>query len=63
MALMATTSLAIEGRGETALAEHAAIVDAIASGDPDAAASAFRAHISTAFEARLRQNAEATPAV
>ena len=59
MALMATTSLAIEGRGETALAEHGAIVDAIASRDADAAADAFRAHISHAFESRLKQNAEA----
>ena len=30
MALMARTSLAAEGRGETALAEHARIVEAIA---------------------------------
>jgi DNA-binding GntR family transcriptional regulator len=59
MALMATTSLAIEGRGEVALAEHAAIVEAIASGDGDAAYTAFKAHISHAFESRLRQNAEA----
>ncbi|MEM6825413.1 MAG: GntR family transcriptional regulator [Pseudomonadota bacterium] len=58
MALMATTSLAIEGRGETALMEHRTIVDAIASGDGEAAAQAFRAHISNAFETRLRQNAE-----
>ncbi len=33
MALMARTSLAAEGRGETALAEHARIVEAIAAGD------------------------------
>lgn len=59
MALMSTTSLAIEGRGETALDEHSRIVQAIGSGDGDAAAAAFRAHISNAFESRLRQNAVA----
>lgn len=58
MALMATTSLAIEGRGDTALAEHTGIVDAIAEGDGEAAATTFKAHISNAFESRLRQNAE-----
>jgi len=59
MALMSTTSLAIEGRGETALAEHSRIVDAIATGDGDAAHDAIKAHISNAFESRLKQNAEA----
>ncbi|MDJ1016610.1 MAG: GntR family transcriptional regulator [Paracoccaceae bacterium] len=58
MALMATTSLAAEGRSERALAEHKAIVDAIAAGDGDAAYSGLKAHISRAFEARLRQDAE-----
>ena len=58
MALMATTSLAAPGRGEVALAEHAAIVDAIAAGDAEQAARAFRAHISHAFESRLIRNAE-----
>jgi DNA-binding GntR family transcriptional regulator len=57
MALLATTSLAAEGRGETALAEHAAIVDAIAAGDGDAAQAALRAHISKAFETRLKLDA------
>ena len=59
MALMASTSLAAPGRGEIALAEHGAIVDAIAAGDGEEAARAFRAHISHAFESRLIQNAEA----
>ncbi len=59
MALLATTSLAIEGRGEDALAEHQVIVDAIAVGDGDAADAALRAHISKAFETRLRSDAEA----
>lgn len=59
MALMATTSLAAEGRGDAALAEHAAIVDAIAAGDGDAAYAALKSHISVAFETRLRSDAEA----
>ncbi|PKP70632.1 MAG: GntR family transcriptional regulator [Alphaproteobacteria bacterium HGW-Alphaproteobacteria-4] len=57
MALLATTSLAAEGRGETALAEHQAIVDAIAAGDGEAAQLALRAHISKAFETRLKLDA------
>jgi DNA-binding GntR family transcriptional regulator len=57
MALMASTSLAVEGRGETALAEHARIVEAIARGDGDAAAMALRDHISKAYETRLRSDA------
>jgi DNA-binding GntR family transcriptional regulator len=60
MALLATTSLAAEGRGETALAEHAAIVEAIAKGDGDAAQEALRAHISKAFETRLKLDAGAS---
>ncbi len=60
MALLATTSLAAEGRGAAALAEHAAIVAAIAAGDADLAASTVRAHISKAFETRLKLDAGAT---
>ncbi|MDX1781895.1 MAG: FCD domain-containing protein, partial [Thalassovita sp.] len=59
MALMATTSLAAEGRGERALAEHAAIVDAIEKGDEDSAYDAVKAHISTAFVTRLKQDSRA----
>ena len=59
MALLATTSLAAEGRGETALAEHAAIVEAIAAGDEGGAQEALRAHISKAFETRLKLDAGA----
>ncbi|MBN2905734.1 MAG: GntR family transcriptional regulator [Rhodobacteraceae bacterium] len=58
MALMATTSLAIEGRGQDALAEHDAIVAAIEAGDGDAANAALKKHISIAFEARLRHDAD-----
>lgn len=57
MALLATTSLAAEGRGEVALAEHAAIVNAIEAGDGDAADKALREHISKAFVTRLRLDA------
>lgn len=59
MALVATTSLAAQGRGETALAEHQAIVDAIEAGDEGAAAAALKVHISKAFETRLKLDAGA----
>ena len=59
MALLASTSLAAEGRGETALAEHDAIVRAIEAGDGEAAQAALRAHISKAFETRLKLDAGA----
>ena len=57
MALLATTSLAAEGRGDDALAEHDAIVEAIAAGDGDAADKALREHISKAFVTRLKLDA------
>lgn len=60
MALLATTSLAAEGRGETAMDEHARIVEAIDAGDGDAAFEALRDHISLAFEMRLKLDAEAS---
>lgn len=56
MALMATTSLAAEGRGEMALQEHTRIVDAIARHDAAAADQALREHISAAYVTRLRQD-------
>lgn len=59
MALMATTSLAAQGRGEKALEEHAAIVDAIAARDGDRAAQALKDHLSIAFEVRLKEEAGA----
>jgi len=58
MALMATTSLSAVGRGERALAEHSAIVDAIEGRDGEAAYQALKAHISKAFETRLERDAE-----
>ncbi len=60
MALLAVTSLAAEGRGDAALVEHSAIVEAIARGDGDAACAALRDHISKAFETRLKIDAGET---
>ncbi len=57
MALLATTSLAFEGRSETALAEHDAIVTALEARDGDAASLALGNHISRAFETRLKIDA------
>lgn len=57
MALMATTSLAAQGRGEIAQNEHAGIVSAIAARDEEKAAEALREHISVAFMTRLKQDA------
>ncbi|WP_435259601.1 GntR family transcriptional regulator [Thioclava sp. FR2] len=57
MALMATTSLAAEGRSEVALAEHDKIVSAIEAHDGEAAYQALKTHISRAFETRLRVDA------
>jgi len=54
MALLASTSLAVEGRGESTLDEHRAIVDGIARRDGDAAEAALKAHISQAFVTRLK---------
>ncbi|MEZ5726437.1 MAG: GntR family transcriptional regulator [Paracoccaceae bacterium] len=61
MALMARSSLAVEGRPKVALAEHQAIVDGLKSGDGAAAEAALRAHISKAFETRLREDARREP--
>ena len=57
MALLATTSLAAEGRGTGALEEHQAIVAAIEAGDGDGADKAVREHISKAFMTRLKLDA------
>lgn len=60
MALLATTSLAAEGRAENAVGEHEAIVQAIEARDGEAAGAALRAHISRAFETRLKLDAAAS---
>ena len=57
MALMARTTFAAEGRAPEALAEHQALTEALAAGDAAAAEAALRAHISQAYETRLRQDA------
>lgn len=57
MVLMATTSFAANGRDEVALSEHDQIVTAIEAHDGDAAYSALKTHISTAYETRLRVDA------
>jgi DNA-binding GntR family transcriptional regulator len=53
MVLLGQTTLGIAGRAETARREHAAIVDAIARHDAEAATVAARAHIRAAYRARL----------
>ncbi|MEM6311714.1 MAG: GntR family transcriptional regulator [Pseudomonadota bacterium] len=58
MALMATTSLAAEGRSKIAMEEHDAIVSAIEASDEATAGEALRNHISVAFTTRLQQDAE-----
>ena len=56
MALMATTSLAVDGRGAVAVEEHQAIVTAIAQGSSEEASAKLRNHISIAFITRLKQD-------
>ena len=60
MALMETTSLAVEGRSAAALDEHAAIVGAIEARDEEGAQSALKDHISKAFVTRLKLDARAS---
>ncbi|WP_341366207.1 GntR family transcriptional regulator [Yoonia sp. BS5-3] len=62
MALLATTSLAAEGRSAETLEEHSVIVAAIEAGDGDAADKALRDHISEAYVTRLRLDAQAVEA-
>lgn len=57
MALLATTSLAVDGRGVVALDEHLAIVKAIEARDSAAASAALKEHLSVAFETRLKIDA------
>lgn len=57
MALLAETSLAADGRGEMALAEHLAIVQAIEKGDTASAEQRLKDHLSFAFETRLKADA------
>ena len=57
MALMATTSLAAQGRGQIAQNEHDGIVRAIEARDEAGAEKALKDHISIAFMTRLKQDA------
>jgi DNA-binding FadR family transcriptional regulator len=41
------------GRGDATLAEHAAVLDALRRGDPEASRSAMRAHLDGAHEKTL----------
>lgn len=59
MALLASTSIAAEGRTANTLDEHEQIVIAIENGDGDGADLALRNHISEAFTIRLRLDSEA----
>jgi len=60
MALLSTTSLAVDERRHEAILQHAEIVEAIAIGDGYAAEKALTEHISTAFVTRLKIDAEKT---
>jgi len=62
MALLASTSIAVEGRPSDTLKEHEQIVQSIEAGDGDAADKALREHIPRAFAIRLRLDAEAVEA-
>ncbi|WP_296420303.1 GntR family transcriptional regulator [Pseudooctadecabacter sp.] len=62
MALLASTSIAVQGRPADTLEEHERIVSAIEAGDGDAADKALRDHISQAYIIRLRLDAEAVEA-
>ncbi|MCF2905496.1 GntR family transcriptional regulator [Octadecabacter sp. CECT 8868] len=62
MALLASTSIAAEGRTKDTMEEHEVIVRAIEAGDGDAADAALREHISKAYIIRLRLDAEAVQA-
>ena len=55
---MATTSLAVKGRSETALDEHQAIVEAIEMRDEERAFLALKDHISGAFVTRLKLDSQ-----
>jgi DNA-binding GntR family transcriptional regulator len=57
LVLLSRTSLEWPGRGPQSVAEHAAIVAAIARRDEDAAEEAARTHIENALGARLRLDA------
>lgn len=53
--ILGPTTLEEEGRATAAVAEHAAILDALAARDGAAAEAAMRAHMDAAHRVRLRQ--------
>ncbi len=57
--LLGGTTLGQPERGAAAVAEHAAIVEAVAARDPAAAEAAGRLHIRNAFRARIELGADA----
>ena len=57
MALLAETSLAADGRGEMALAEHLVLVQAIEAGKSVDADRLLKDHLSFAFQTRLKADA------
>ena len=57
MVLLGNTSLAADGRGDQALDEHIAIVEAIEANNPEKAGAAVKQHLSYAFEMRLKIDA------
>ena len=59
MALLATTTFVVTGRDLAALKEHSLIVKAIEERDGEAAAAALKAHISMAYQTRLKTDANA----
>ncbi|MCM2562352.1 GntR family transcriptional regulator [Lutimaribacter sp. EGI FJ00015] len=63
MALMATTSIAAEGRGRDTITEHDAIVDAIANRNEEVAYQTLKDHISKAFVTRLKLDSGAVKSV
>lgn len=54
MLILGRTTLADEERFESAISEHAAILDALRARDGDSAENAMRAHISAGQRARIR---------
>lgn len=58
LALLSGTTFAAAERPDQSNAEHEAIVDAIAARDEDAADTAARAHIASAYALRLKLEAE-----
>lgn len=59
ISILGRTTFSLAGRPPTAISEHHAIIDAIASRDPDAAEKASREHIRNALRARIKLSIDA----